>query len=181
MGSRRQLPATAWVAILAVGCAEPPVDLPVLEERSLSFLDDSVERAVGQAEEARTALAEGRSDAALERLEAVGQTLADLEGYYLPLLRARELTHLARHAHLRGDDEAVRRLLGRVQEELTPAGAAREGRTTEEMGRLLGDIPQIDLALDADSRRAGTLLAELERRLNNMVLKGGLVVQPESP
>lgn len=180
MGPGRLLVVAACAAALACGCAEPEIDLPVLEGRSLSFLDDSVDRAAGQVDEAREALAAGRPDAALERLEAARQTLAGLEGYYLPLLRARELAHLARHAHLRGEEERVLGLLGRVEEELTKVGASREG-ATEEVGRLLGYRQQIDLALESDSRRAGALLAELERHLNNLALKGGLVVQPESP
>jgi hypothetical protein len=178
MGSARPLAVGIALSLFAA-CTAPEGDLPSLDERTLSFLDEGVDRVSGEVEEARAALAQGDGEAALERLEAARRSLATLEGYYLPLLRARELVHLARHAQARGAPDEVRTLLGRVEEELAPAGLAEEGLAAEEVGRLLGEIRHLDLAAGSDS--ALSLLDQLERRLNNLALKGGLVIRPDSP
>lgn len=175
MGARGLAAACCTVVLLAA-CRGPAVDLPALEERSLSFLDDAVDLAADEVDAAEGALRDGRTDAAVERLAAAHAALADLRSYYLPLLRARELTHLAAHAWARGAADEARALLGRVEEELTPAAGTEQA--SAELGVILGEIERADVAITAGDPEVSESLAEIERRLNNLALKGALVVRP---
>lgn len=162
--------------VLFLACRDPEHRwTPVLEQTSTEFLTTATVRTREHLEAARRSLTEDPEAAAAD-LEAARRELRHLETYYLPLLEARERAYnayrffeLGEEARTVGEIERVEALLLEMARDLGEPLAA-------EMEPPLETVADLRAALSGSPERAPELLLELALRLQEMALKGELVL-----
>ncbi len=148
---------------------------PVLERTSTTFLQTEAQRALEQVRLARDRIGSDRSEmeGALEEAET---TLEHLSGYYLPLLEARELAYNAYRFHLFAENERSQAELEEIEEILLDLQETSGERLGPELVEPLRMVEQIRVTLSDDGSAVPRLLEDLARRLNQMALKGELIL-----
>ncbi len=148
---------------------------PVLERTSTTFLQTEAERALQQVRLALERIDSERSELE-EILLSAEMTLEHLSDYYLPLLEARELAYNAYRFHTFGEDARTLDELEQIEEILLRLQETSGGRLGPELVEPLGTVEQIRVALAGTGSGATRLLEDLARRLNQMALKGELIL-----
>ncbi len=152
---------------------------PVLEQGTTTPLRTETARALAEVRAGLAALPP-QADASAEALRRAERTLSHLDGWYLPLLEARERSHEAYRRFLAGDADASSRELQQIRELLE--GVARGGseRVAREVHGPLETLDSLEAALGhGDRRAAAPLFDALATHLNDLFLKGALVLRDE--
>jgi hypothetical protein len=159
------------------GCDRRPEGwTPVLEETSTAFLETETERALDRVRTAQEHIGDDPA-AATSALEHAESALEHLTYYYLPLFQARERAYNAyRSFYLSDEDQAIREL-ERIEGILdamaknAPVGQLQE---LQSLGEVLADAR---LAVEAGGDAGAPALEVLARRLNQVALKGDLILE----
>ncbi len=162
-----------WVA---GACDQPDVDWqPILERSAGHALRVEVERAASAVEAAVPVLGSNPEEAAV-LLRGADQSLRHLVDFYLPLLEAREHSYNALLFFNLDKLERAEEELDLAESRLTAIARVDHGKLLREMEPPLEDLEDARAAVRADPVIAHELLQSLTTRLNNMVVKGGLIV-----
>jgi hypothetical protein len=178
MNSRLKiLPSSVLICLgLLGGCDRPPEDwTPVLEETSTVFLETETVRAL---DEVQTALVQLQTDpvqaeAALRKAEKSLQYLRD---FYLPLFQARERAYNAYRYFRLGEEPLVDRELTLIEETLESMVEAAGGGPDMEIQALAELVADARIAVKGGGEAAGSALETLARRLEEVVVKGDLII-----
>ena len=162
--------------VVSWGCDRPPdVWTPVLEETSTAFLDTETARALDGVQEGLAYLQSDPSQAA-SSLERAEQSLEYLRDFYLPLFRARERAYNAYRYFKLGEDPKVDRELRLIEETLGSMAEAASGGPNKEIQELAELAATARIASKSGPKEAGPALEALARRLEQVVVKGDLVI-----
>jgi plasmid stabilization system protein ParE len=170
----------AWLGMAGLfwGCDRTPEGwTPVLEETSTVFLETETDRIH---DHVRTALEHLQSDPerAEEALTEAEVGLGHLQGYYLPLFRARERAYNAYRYHHLGNENRTVEELQKIEDAFEEMAVNLEDGELRELQALTRTVADARIAALADTETAGPLLESLARRLDMAVLKGDLILNP---
>ena len=163
-------------AVALWGCDRPPDHwIPVLEETSTTFLETETERAL---EGVQTALAQLQTDPgeAANALQKAERSLEYLRDFYLPLFQARERAYNAYRYFRLGEDAQVDRELRLIEETLGSMAEAVGGGPQNELQALAEVVASARIAAKGPPEEAGPALEALARRLEQVVVKGDLII-----
>jgi cellobiose-specific phosphotransferase system component IIA len=167
-----------WPSLLIVAAGCGPTDRglePIMEDTSIHSLRDSALQAATAVEAAAGALDDDPARAS-QLLEEASQSLRQLLEFFIPLQEAREHVYNA-YRHLRLDEiTSARHELDEAEAHLVAIAQSDEGKLLREMEPLLELLEDARIALQVDPTEASEILRNLANRLNNMVVRGGLVV-----
>lgn len=167
----------AVVTLLVAGACERPDTNwePARKETSVHSVGVEVERAASAVEAALSTVATDPHETA-EQLRAADRVLRHLLDFYLPLVEAREYSYNALLFFTHGEVERAEDELDGVESRLEAIAESDHGKLLHEMEPPLELLEDSRTAIHADPVEASELLGRLATRLNNMVLKGGLIV-----
>jgi hypothetical protein len=167
---------TLMMLIVAGACDRPDVNWqPILERSASQAMRSEVERAALTVESAAE-IVDSNPDEAAVLLRAADRSLRHLLDYYLPLLEAREYSYNALLFFNLGELDRVEGELDRAESRLIEIAQLGQGRLLREVEPPLEDLEDARAALRADAEATHELLQNLTIHLNNMVVKGGLIV-----
>lgn len=161
----------AWACRAADADGGPPLEQPPTAQ-----LRAKVGRALEGVRAARQAAAADPA-AAAEALADAEDALADVQGYYLPLLQAMEAVGRAYQAHARGQDDAVDPELVDAEDALLGLAGEGDSHLADETREPLELVEDARVALASRKGELSSILRELHRRLRLMVVKGELVLE----
>jgi hypothetical protein len=162
---------------LSGGCDQPAVDWqPILERSTSHVLRVEVERVSDAVEEAASMAAGSNPEEILTQLQVAERSLRHLLDFYLPLMEAREHAYNALLFFNLGKVDRTHEELDLSEDLLEAIARVDEGKLLREMEPPLEELGDARAAIGADPVIAHELLQNLTTRLNNMVLKGGLIV-----
>jgi hypothetical protein len=162
-----------WVAS---ACDQPAIDWqPILERSASHALRTEVERAASAVEAAIPIVESNATDADVLLREA-DRSLRHLLDFYLPLMEAREHSYNALLFFNLGKIDRAEEELNLAESRLKTIARVDHGKLLQEMEPPLEDLEDARAAVRADPVIAHELLQSLTTRLNNMVVKGGLIV-----
>jgi tetratricopeptide (TPR) repeat protein len=169
----------ALLVLSTVGCGQTRTRWePMLEETSSNSLRVEVERATSAVEAAR-ALLDTDPQAAELSLKEAEQALKHLQEFFLPLHQAREHAYNAYRYFVLGEIARAEAELNHAEALLEAIAESRDGQRLREMEPPLEILEDARTALKIDDKEAAELLQILANHLNNMVIKGGLVIHQE--
>ena len=175
--TRQLILAGAVLTLLALaGCNRTPAGwTPVLEETSTGFLKTETEEVASRVRLAQADLPANPEKAAAELAKAEAG-LDRLLTYYLPVLDARERAYNAYRHYQLGSSKETERELDEVEAILMSIAETEHGHLLRAMEEPLETLEDSRAALDVDSDEATRQLRTLAIRLNNLLLRGGLVL-----
>jgi len=157
-------------------CDQPDVDWqPILERSASHALRVEVERATTAVEDAVSVVASNPEETA-GLLQVADRSLRHLLDFYLPLMEAREHSYNALLFFNLADIGRAEEELNFAENRLQAIARVDHGKLLREMEPPLEDLEYARAAIRADPVVAHELLQSLTTRLNNMVVKGGLIV-----
>jgi hypothetical protein len=178
MSRYRMVCALGLMVIPALACrrAEPNANLqPILEWSASRPIHQEVERAATELEAALLAADSCSEDTRL-LLRAADKSLRHLLDYFIPLIQARESSiKAALYFNIQQIDRAEDEL-NRAEDRLQAVAQVNHGELFHEVEPPLEMLEDARTAIRADPLEAPDLLLELSTRINNMIVKGGLIV-----
>lgn len=167
---------TLVVLLVTTACDQPDVNWqPILERSASQAMRSEIERAASTVESA-VEIVDSNPDEAALLLKTADRSLRHLLDYYLPLLEAREYSYNALLFFNLGQLDRVDEELDRAESRLIDIARLDQGRLLEEVEPPLEDLEDARAALRANSEATHELMQNLTNHLNNMVVKGGLIV-----
>ena len=175
--TRQLILASVGFTLLALaGCNRTAAGwTPVLEETSTGFLKTEAEEIASRVRLAQADLPTNPEKAAAELAKAQ-DGLDHLLTYYLPALDARERAYNAYRHYQLGRTKQTQRELDEVETILMAIAESGHGQLLHAMEEPLESLEDARAALDVDSDEATKALRTLAIRLNNLLLRGGLVL-----
>jgi len=166
----------ALAPIAVLGCGSKSARLsPFVEETSTAFLQTETEAVATHVGAAISQLGSDPETAAAE-LAVAQEGLDHLLTYYLPLLEARERAYDAyRYFHLDQTGRTAEQL-DQVEAILISVAEADSGGLRPEMEDPLEKLEHARLAVETGADEASEALETLAARLNQLLLKGGLIL-----
>jgi hypothetical protein len=113
---------------------------------------------------------------AVRALQNAEKSLEYLRDFYLPLFQARERAYNAYRYFRLGEGTQVDRELRLIEETLESMAEAEGGGPQNELQALAEAVASARIAAKGPPREAGTALEELARRLEQVVVKGDLII-----
>ena len=170
------LAGAGFILLALAGCNRTPEGwTPVLEETSTGFLKTETEEVASRVRLAQAALPANPENAVAELAKAE-DGLDHLLTYYLPALDARERAYNAYRHYQLGKFKETERELDEVETILMAIAESGHGHLLLAMEEPLETLEDARAALDVDSDAATKALRNLAIRLNNLLLRGGLVL-----
>ena len=170
--------AVYWslLLIVATSCGQSENGLePIMEDTSVHSLRTAALQAASAVDDAASNL-ETDPERASQLLEEASHSLSQLLDFFIPLQEAREHVYNAyRHLSL-GETSGARQELDQAEIHLVAIAESSEGTLLREMEPLLELLEDARIALQIDPAQASEVLRNLANRLNNMVIRGGVVV-----
>lgn len=161
---------------MAGSCAQPNVDWQSVLERSASHALTVEVESAASAVEAALPIVDSSPTEAAELLREADSSLRHLLDFYLPLMEAREHSYNALLFFNLGKLDRAEEDLDYAESRLESVARVDHGKLLREMEPPLEILEDARAAIRADPLVAQVLLERLTNRLNNMLVKGGLIV-----